>query len=395
MARIESDQQEIRGHLEKLVSLFEEVGGFINEAVTIVCQDGGLSVHAHPDLPRGDRLVSIPTKYLVPTASYGLRLEGNDICMKTPGNEVDRNQVKLMEQILAIFNLCGKIEFHRANAPSRLYIEVPDACERIFFPKQLNALSKLPKEDFYLHDFLHSRVFVARQQDESPDAIDSKGEVIMPIIDYLNHHQSAGGFQLNAGALVIDRYSLQSGSNECFVRYSRIDAQIAFAVYGFVDTEATSVLSCPIRVKVPGIRTINIDRQPGLKRKHEVPNGLADLRQLVPPMGVSSDERELNVKYLVIPGEHQPRAMRRIIRAFIYGSEKIKDPDQLQELTLEVERQIISGNIAHYEGILSYVDSVDVSDDLQPILEDAKRMARHQLSLLESYKERVAALSAA
>jgi len=395
MARIESDQNEIRGHLEILVSLFEEAGGFINDAVTIVGRDGGLSVHADPALPQGDPLFSIPAQYLLPTAPFGLHLEGNDICMNKPSAEVDPYHVKLMEQMLAIYNLCGKMEFHRANSPARLFIEAPDVCERIFLPNQLNAIGKYPKEDFYLHDFLHSRVFSAPQQDESSDALKSKGELLLPIIDFLNHHQSAAGFQVADGVMKISRFSPIAESNECFVQYSRMDAQIAFAVYGFVDTEATSLLTCPLRVEVPGIRPINFWRQPGSKRKNKVPKILADLRPMVPPVGIVNDERELKVGYLVIPRKDQPRAMRRIIRAIIAGLEKISDPDQQFEITLEIERQIISGNIAHYEGILSYVDSVDVSDDLQPILEDAKRMARHQLSLLEAYKDRAAALTVA
>jgi len=394
MARIESDQNEIGGHLEKLVSLYEEVGGFIDDAVTLVSQDGGLSVHANPSLAQGDRLLSIPTQYLVPTAAFDLRLEGNDICMNKPGAEVDSHHVKLMEQILAIYNLCGKMEFHRANSPSRLYFEASDLCERVFFPNQLKALGKYPKEDFYLYDFLHSRVFVARQQVDSADALNSKDEVLLPIIDFLNHHQNSSGFQLPDGAMEISRHSPLADSNECFVRYSRMDAQVAFAVYGFVDTEATSLLTCPLRVEVPGIRPINFERQPGSKRKNEVPKTLADLRPMVPPLSVSNDERELKVKFLVIPGKHQPRAMRRIIRGVIAGMEKIRDADHLRELILEVERQIISGNIAYYEDIVSHINSVNVSEDLQSILDGAMQMARHQLSLLEAYKERAAALTA-
>jgi hypothetical protein len=386
--QIVSDRPDIESHIHKLGELIIANGGFVHPELTVHSEKGGLRITAPRAVPERDRLLALPSNTLLPIEEFDLRLEGDDIVIGTPAPSLSHLQLALMEEMLAIYNLTGKIRTHRERAPSRMFQEAPDALAQLILPNQIRILSDLPDDNFYLRDFLHTREFGAKAQ-EGGDA----QTVLMPLIDFLNHHQAVGGFMMQDNTLTVLRHSPLEASEECFVCYSRMDAQIAFACYGFVDTAASYALSIPVDIELAGVGLINVNRRPGTDRRKKVPETLKDIRRFVPQYAASPTERTGMVSFLVIPGPGFPRVMRRVLTNVLLQLLPQAPPQEIRPLLEEAERQVVDANRGYYNDVIAKAAALTVSGELQPIVDDAIKMATHQLGILNTYEALIARLA--
>lgn len=383
--RIISDNPELERHLVRMAELIVNNGGYIHEDFVLDARDGDLRVEAPKSLPERDTLISVPDALLLPVDGFGLHLEGDDICLGQPQPEMSSLRIELMEEMAAIYNLCGKIKHHRETAPSRLFLERPDIFKNLVLGPQFSAREKTPKEDFYLHDFIQARKFGRRSE-----SVEDRQSVLMPYIDFINHHQGASGFFFRDDELKVLRRSPVEGSDECFVSYSRMDAQIAFTNYGFLDKEATFAISIPMTINLPGLVTINVNRSIGAKRGNPVPAPLKDIERLVPRFMFDPSGQKASISSITIPDRRTPRAMRRILMAVLSRYVQGRHPDEVHEYLLEAERQILDANRKYYSQLRDYAANTKVEGDLQSIIDDTVRMAEHQLGIMTVYELNIA-----
>lgn len=379
--RIIADDPEFERHLVRLHDLIVSNGGFVHEECVIVVRDGDLRVEAPRSVPEGVEFVRVPEALLLPVEDFGLYLDEDEIRIGTPSDSISPVQAELMESMIAIYNISGKIRNHRIGSPSRLYLAEPDIYRRLVMANQFKSREALPKKDFLLHDFLHTRTFSLKSKDGQADT-----PVLMPIIDFLNHHQGAAGFQLGGKGLSVVRRSPLEGSDECFVSYSRMDAQIAFFNYGFVDRNSTNAMSVPLTVSLPGVVELRVNRLPGAKRKNAAPTGLKDIQRYVPRMALNVEKMQGSVSSLPIPDANSPRALRRILATILANFMRHVPPSDAQALLDEAERQIIHANRTYYKGLIAYAFEMSLSDDLRSVLDDVAIMAEHQLRILDAYE---------
>ena len=379
--RIIADDPELERHLARLHDLIVSNGGFVHEECVIVVQDGNLRIEAPRSVPEGIELIRVPEALLLSVDDFGLYQDGDDIRIGTPSDSVTPVQAELMDSMIAIYNISGKIKDHRVNSPSRLYLAEPDIYRRLVMATQFKPREALKKEDFLLQDFLHTRTFGLKSEDGQGDT-----SVLMPIIDFLNHHQGATGFQLGDKALSVVRRSPLAGSDECFVSYSRMDAQIAYFNYGFVDRSSTSLLSVPLTISLPGVVDLQVNRFPAAKRKQAPPAALKDIRRFVPRMSLDIDKKRGAVSSLPIPDAKSPRALRRILMAVLMNFMRDMSPDDVKAYLDEAEQQVIQANRSYYKGLIAYASGLSLDDNLQPVLDDTTVMAEHQLRILEAYE---------
>jgi len=390
MVKIVADRADIESHLSRLVDLIKSNDGYVHDELIIVSENGNLSVQAPRSVPEKSELIAVPREMLLPTADFDLYLSGDDICIGAAANPTSAAQMAMAEEMLAIYNLCEKIRIHREMSPGRLFFEAPQTFEALVLPTQFNIRKKLPAKDPILHDFLHTRVFGAKAVSG-----DEKQSVLMPIIDFLNHRRMAGGFKLDDARLSVNRFSPLADTDECFVSYSRMDAQIAYAIYGFVDENSDTVISMPVSIDLPGIGTIDVGRRQGQKSQGKVPPPLKNIAWLVPEMGISRENLHAQLAFLIIPPKGFPRAMRRILGFAISALAKDMPPHELVPSVLESERQIIEANLNYYEGLKDRARKASVSKELQPIVDDAFRMADIQINLIRAYVTRMERMGAA
>ncbi len=385
--RIIADDPELERHLARLHDLIVSNGGFIHDEFTIDARGGNLTVLAPRSVPERLQIISVPEALLLPIDGFGLHLEGDDICLGTPAEKITSLQIELMEEMATVYNLCGKIKFHRETSPTQLFLERPDVYERLVFEAQLRGRQKEMKEDFFLHDFIHTRQFGL-----GGDKKEDRCSVLMPIVDFINHHQSAMGFIFNNETLSVNRRSPIESSDECFVCYSRMDAQIAYFNYGFLDAEATFAISAPMKIDLPGLVEIDVKRTPGAKRKNPVPQNMKDLARFVPSMSVGTALKQAAVSILIIPDCKTPRALRRILMMVLISFVRHLPPDEVTKALHEAERQVIEANRNHYKGMQDYIATLSLPEHLQVIVDDAGKMAEHQLKIISDYEFNIAQL---
>ena len=113
--RIIADDPELERHLARLHDLIVSNGGFVHEECVIVVQDGNLRIEAPRSVPEGIELIRVPEALLLSVDDFGLYQDGDDIRIGTPSDSVTPVQAELMDSMIAIYNISGKILHHFTN----------------------------------------------------------------------------------------------------------------------------------------------------------------------------------------------------------------------------------------------------------------------------------------
>jgi hypothetical protein len=85
-----------------------------------------------------------------------------------------------------------------------------------------------------------------------------KTQVLMPLIDMLNHHPQGAPFQVDDSRLSV-RVAQPTGDGECFAAYGgRRDVLDLALHYGYLDTATPFAFSAPVSVEVEGLCHIRV-----------------------------------------------------------------------------------------------------------------------------------------
>jgi hypothetical protein len=371
--------------LENLVQLIRDNSGFVHADLTIRGNQQNLSIEAPPSVAQKANIISVPTALFVPPERLGLRLEGDDIVIGTPSNELSPAQIALAEHMIAIYNICEKIKQHRSESPLRLFLEAPQVFRQFAYPGQIKAREDAQKGDVWLEAFLHTRVFGLIGDDEK------SLPVLMPLIDYLNHHHAANGFNVTEGRMEISRHSPVLGSDECFVSYSTMDAQAALVVYGFLDTSAQSLFSYPLTVQLTGGATLQVNHRTMARPKKVMP-AFKNIARFMPIIRPEPQAQRVTLSFLSIPPQIFPRAMRRVLANAIGAIRPHASEEEIRSLVKEAEAAVIVENRRHYKAVKAQLAGATLTPELQKIADCAVAMVNHQLALLDAYTVRMAEL---
>ena len=77
--------------------------------------------------------------------------------------------------------------------------------------------------------------------------------------------------------------------------------------------------------------------------------------------------------------------MRRILAAIVSPLVRRKGLSDLLPAVEEAEAQVLNENRAHFNRVMTAATSAKVAPHLQPMLDDAVRMAKHQIAILDAY----------
>src|SRR5262245_14104529 len=114
MVSIQSDNADIERCLERILIETRRGGAAFADDLTLRCADRSLSI----ELPPGSgarMLINLPEPMTVPTRSFRLALQGDDIAITDVDPDVTPARRALMESILALYNLTGKIAWYRQS----------------------------------------------------------------------------------------------------------------------------------------------------------------------------------------------------------------------------------------------------------------------------------------
>src|SRR5262249_6924427 len=142
-------------------------------------------------------LMKLPENTLVPVGSFDLALEGDDIAIRGAEPGVTAERRALLESMVELYNLTGKIAWYRRTSPVLFLGSQPDLARLIARgrdePMQ-RALERVMTgantDSIVLRRFITTRWFrFQRDSDENSE------RVLMPILDLMNHHAQGSIFE--------------------------------------------------------------------------------------------------------------------------------------------------------------------------------------------------------
>lgn len=380
MVEIVSENAEIEREVAKLCELLVKHGGMVDERLIIKEEGGNLSILAPPEIAKSTKILRAPHSTLLFIDQFEIAVEGSDFVLKNVDAEANEGQRALMDSMLRIYNLCGKVDDFKKYATVNLY-----NLDRPLLDRILNATAEQYQNLFGDKDFILSGFMRMRTLGTKIAGADTPRPALMPVIDFMNHNISAGNFSMQKQALEIHRSSREGGTSECFVRYGPYDALDMLNTYGFVDEAPCFVYARPMRVELPGVGEINVLLQ---NRKHvnkKLPDTLQDLRSLFPPLQRVEGTNTMAAGFLRIPAPEAPRALRRVIQAIVGFLTAGDFPANTTEVVNHAETQIVEGTRTFYQDLKTDMENYNPSPELAPLVDNVRRLAEVQLSHLSKY----------
>jgi len=422
MVKFACDDKDIEKALRRLHKLVVANGGLVYDGLTIGCEKGSFKITCDKKKAAGERIMVLPKQCLLPVDKFSLGLKGDTIIIKSHDKDLTKGQVAMMEAMMELYNLTGKIKQQKKTSTFSLYYkdrELFDLVMKSHNRQGMPFLEKMitsDKKNFYLESFIKTRVLGFREGEKEVGGTKKKsaakaapvpveGEkrvhVLMPLIDFLNHHPQANGFftSFKSGKAPLANQTEKSGSDgvavvkccpfegsdECYVNYGPYDAADTFIHYNYVDRHAPFVRSVPMQIRIPGMGTIIIRALNGRPEHKKLPDHVKDLRFFLPGITADKAKKTVSLSTLLIPQKSAPRALRRVLTLAINQAGLAQTNDQLRKAVLYAEKRIIAENLRYYKELSVYLDLYRPAADIKLIAENAKELAQTQLEKIRNY----------
>lgn len=391
---IESDNKELKKHLVDFEAKLVSYDAWFHPQLALMDNGGAMSVQIEGPLNPDEIIMKVPQRLFVATDGLNVSLKGNDFMIDPDPDKLTEEQIEVGKRMIDIYNITDKATLHRGECPWILYKDSPDLLDKLthartpnkFIQEKQTYLHSLSgakdDDDFTCWSFLQTRVLGQKSEETH-----AKQQVMMPIIDYLNHDGEGCPFIMrktenNGNFMDIQNRQPYYDRRECCVSYGTYDTLDTFLSYGFPDVSAPFVRSIPVDYEVEGYGTMRISAMLGAKNDANLPKEIFDLRRFM-PVPAKKQDGSLSVSHIIIPVGKSPHAMRRVlqvmIRSFI-GKEASREV--VIDNVYAAEDKIIKDNIAFYEAMLKSIKTIPADAKLKAPIEF---IANVQLNKLYKY----------
>lgn len=384
MITIEADQPELRRALESLVEEVERGGGWFHESLSLIAEGGSIRVESSLPVGNVDLLISVPEELLLPIDEIQMRVSGDEIVIDSFAESATPERRRLFEIVIGIYNLCGKIPAHRAASPRFGFPADGDIARLLAAGRDVRSHSVETGNERLLDDFIHSRLF---SHDEG--IAGKRRQVLMPVIDFFNHHPDAYGFMNETvrhpdqPVIGVEHWRPAPDHRECYVCYSLFDAFDLAVHYGYLERGCRFVKSVPLVVELEGLGSLRVRATGGAGIRRELPSRLRDLRAWLPVV-IRSSPQEIELSHLIIPGLSDRHALRRVLATMIAAWRPDMDLEAVAEHVAAAERAVLAENIRYYERLAASLRLGAERSSL--IAQSTLEMAMLQLGLLRAYE---------
>jgi hypothetical protein len=389
MVLIASDNQDVVRSIQRNLTLLTEAGATFSANSVIKCIDGPLSIEAPPD-SAGTMLIRLPLDCLLPIEFFQLSVADDNIIISSHEPALASECVQLMEALLELYNVTCKLAWHRRTSPWSLLASHPELLMHVAqrLPNDLLAMFEKfiasgNNDQLMLDSFLHTRAYDYRDNEKAPPL-----PVLVPGIDFLNHHLQGAPVQLmdqpdNPSVIISRSIPVPGAGNECFACYGLYDSFDTWMSYGFIDNSASFVRSVPMTIDLPQVGTIRVANFTKIRDQKDLPQSVVDLHLFIPQL-LARKGKYIEVAALLLPGPQAPDALRRTL-SFL-TNELSPAPAQRRDLVMQAEDQIITANRTYYVNLLAPLQALTLRDPLQgPIRDNFVRMCDLQLAHIEKY----------
>jgi hypothetical protein len=237
------------------------------QAITQLCSAHG--AHWHPELlvevrdgclrllaPKGTSgaLITMPTELLVPIGGARWAESTQQLQLLEPPPGLSAVQNELLQLHIALYNATAKMVWWSEHHPARLVETSAAVAEAMASIKP--AHRRKPDERSAAEGFLATRCFGWNQNPE----LDERVQVLLPLIDLLNHHHCGAPLRIRDGTMRIQ--AAQAGGRECFAHYGlRRDVLNLALHYGYCDRSTPFAHCAPLEVAVDGVGVIRVKHQ--------------------------------------------------------------------------------------------------------------------------------------
>jgi hypothetical protein len=299
---VSADNAECGRLLGEILTLFRKHGGAVHPCAVWRETNGHMSVTCDSGAAGYERpLVELPRELLVPVTGAEWADSKERLILRRPPPGITPLQRALLDLHVDLYNATGKVPWTISHHPRAV---VPGHAPLLDALRDLRP-GIYPKSDMPAEIFLHTRVFGPKSPPDpvlaTPIKPAAKTQVLMPLIDTLNHHPQGAPFQLDETGLRV-RLAQPSGTAECFAAYGgRRDVLDLALHYGYVDEATPFAFSAPVNVEVPGLGWVAVGA-----------NRIRPAHPLDPPR-VSWDGETLDISHLCCHRQH-PERLRTALR---------------------------------------------------------------------------------
>lgn len=359
MASIICDSAAVEPLLRKLVDLIIELGGRISADAVIICQNGNLSIEYRAEGDAKTELIFLPEAALVPVSPVSFSLQGDEIAVQAIDEEMDEKRRSLLDLMVQLYNLTGKIGDFRSASPRLCLTQSPDVLQHLLAGRP--ALNKQPKPDAPEFDAHVVELFIkSRTLGYKFGGTVKKTPVLMPIIDSFNHHPRGAAFRPvkegGAKGLAVGVSRPLDGSTECFAHYGLYDALDTYLQYAYVEPNTPFLRSVPCDLEVAGLGRITVQSVAGAKYDGALAEEIRDLRIFMPRVTPEAPDH-LRVSHLIVPWPARKLALRRVLAEVIKLFDPAQDKDMLVRRVAAAERDLLMQNIAYYQDLGRILDA--------------------------------------
>lgn len=387
------DNPQVENEFKALCQQITAGGGFVHDDLIVEQKGRHIAIRAPAHIAPDAVIIQLPRKLLLPYSKFDVATNGNDFVLEGCDDDVTDIQRHLFEGTLRLYNLTGKLAEHRDISLMQLVHKDPQVIEWLVDGRDDASkalLEELAQQDFetaLMQSYFKTR-FIGVNFDDSAGG--KKEHCLMPLIDFVNHHTKAGVFDLppdGVSDLSITKGTVADNSDECFVRYGYLDALDTLLNYDFPDQHAVFVRSVPMQIELEGVCTVLVKSGVSLV-KHKLdalPPALQGLGMYLPSMAVNTEQKRLELGYLMIPQQGAPRSMRRILAAGV--SMMLPDASQPEVMgyVQTLEKEIIRHNIIFYNSLDRKLANHNIDQDFKTIYDNIGLMIRTQLDNINKY----------
>ncbi|MDR5887794.1 class I SAM-dependent methyltransferase [Vreelandella janggokensis] len=377
--------------MRHICEVLSQQGAWFHPQLRIHAEGGSLSLHGDPGTPRASYL-RVPMALMPHLECFDVTIKGNAFHCQPNGKPLLSHHHEMMESMIELYNVTDKVALWRDSLPFLAWQGEP-ALQRLItlrshdqrFPRYQRLAAEGDNETLLVESFIGSRKFRLRKQHlQTLDVrgIQGKRNVLLPVIDCLNHHLDTDGFTTltDGGEPVMRTFHQPAKDNgELLVRYNYYDAVDTLLTYGFMDAASYWIASAPMTLEV-GNHQIDVKTNKVLN-ENALPFDIVDLRHYVPIVAPQNQNLTRITKLMLCT--QKPFSLRRVLTYLVYQLGLAHTELVAQQQVAVLERQVIEQNHAWWQAFAKDVAHL-------PETHPAQQLCRHSLSLIEQVAQQLA-----
>lgn len=389
--RIDADTSHVRWHLERLADLVDAAGGHLLPRARVRAAGTRLVVEADTPGAEADDLVALPAAALPAINRADVVLEGDRLIRRAADPDATPRQTALLDTMLALYNALDRPAQWRRATPWLALADDPDLLRHLARGRDLGAKGRMAarmraegrQADLALKSFLGSRSYQWLDGDR-------RVPVLMPFIDFLDHHWDAPSFERRhaPAGLAVRADRPRDGDPACYVRYGRLDGLTSYLNYAFVDGDAPIVNSVPATVTLDSEIKLQINGKPVTARADAARFGFAAAPYHVPRIAAPGRET-VCLDHAIVTDTRAPWAPLALFERLVGRLRPGLDARARRARAEDILRRLVEANEAYYTHLRELATNARAPTAETPLgrdaaLEACARLADQHLRLLAS-----------